>query len=208
MSSRSYKRYTDLPSLIQILMNRELTLLDPSSWDDKNDSYFISTYKEKKQLQSVLALCFTKKLETYHHWRVFSSGASGVCIHFNSEHLEAAFKKVKGIKFEQVSYLTLDELSNNFPAISHLPFVKRKPYTHEGEFRALWESESVKADFLNVAIDVSSITKITLSPWMHPSLKSNVIKLIKMINGCKNIQILRSTLIENSRWKSYGESAI
>lgn len=67
MSSRSYKRYTDLPSLIQILMNRELTLLDPSSWDDKNDSYFISTYKEKKQLQSVLALCFTKKSETYHH---------------------------------------------------------------------------------------------------------------------------------------------
>ncbi|WP_263063186.1 hypothetical protein [Dickeya dadantii] len=207
MSKVSYRRYTDLPALIQILTNRQLTLLDPSSWDDKNDSYFLATYKEKKRLQSVLALCFTKESETYHHWRVFSSGASGVCVNFDSEQLETAFSKVKGVKFEEVNYLAVKELRDNRPKIDDLPFVKRVPYKHEKEFRALWESESDNVDFLNIPIDISSIKRITLSPWMHHSLRASVVKLLKMIDGCKSIPIVRSTLTENTRWKSYGSSA-
>lgn len=207
MRKVSYRRYTDLPALIQILTNRKLTLLDPSFWDDKNDSYFLATYKEKKELQSVLALCFTKESETYHHWRVFSSGASGVCVNFDSEKLETAFSKAKGVKFQEVTYLALKELRDNRPTIARLPFVKRIPYKHEKEFRALWESESDKAFSLDVPIDISSITRITLSPWMHPSLRVSVVKLLKMIDGCKSIPIVRSTLIENTQWKSYGTSA-
>ncbi|WP_431296537.1 DUF2971 domain-containing protein [Rahnella sp. PAMC 25559] len=207
MRKVSYRRYTDLPALIQILTNRKLTLLDPSFWDDKNDSYFLATYKEKKELQSVLALCFTKESETYHHWRVFSSGASGVCVNFDSEKLETAFSKAKGVKFQEVTYLALKELRDNRPTIARLPFVKRIPYKHEKEFRALWESESDKAFSLDVPIDISSITRITLSPWMHPSLRVNVVKLLKIIDGCKSIPIVRSTLIENTQWKSYGTSA-
>ncbi|MFJ1230618.1 DUF2971 domain-containing protein [Yersinia proxima] len=208
MSKVSYRRYTDLPALIQILTNRKLTLLDPSFWDDKNDSYFLATYKEKKELQSVLALCFTKESETYHHWRVFSSGASGVCVNFNPEQLETAFNKVEGVKFREVNYLQVNELRDNRPTIAHLPFVKRIPYKHEKEFRALWESGSNKVYSLDVQIDLSSITRITLSPWMHPSLRANVVKLLKMIDGCKSIPIVRSTLIENSQWKLYGASAM
>ncbi|HCT8172799.1 DUF2971 domain-containing protein [Proteus mirabilis] len=207
MRKVSYKRYTDLPALIQILTNRKLTLLDPSFWDDKNDSYFLATYKEKKMLQSVLALCFTKESETYHHWRVFSSGSSGICVNFNSEKLEAAFAKTRGVKFQEVTYLTLNDLRDNRPTIDRLPFIKRKPYKHEKEFRALWESKSDKTSSLDVPIDISIITRITLSPWMHPSLRKNVVKLLKMIDGCKSIPIRRSTLIENTQWKSYGISA-
>lgn len=207
MRKVSYRRYTDLPALIQILTNRKLTLLDPSFWDDKNDSYFLATYKEKKELQSVLALCFTKESETYHHWRVFSSGASGVCVNFDSEKLETAFAKAKGVKFQEVTYLAVKKLRDNRPTIARLPFVKRIPYKHEKEFRALWESESDKVFSLDVPIDISSITRITLSPWMHPSLRVNVAKLLKMIDGCKSIPIVRSTLIENTQWKSYGTSA-
>jgi len=207
MSKVSYRRYTDLPALIQILTNRKLTLLDPSFWDDKNDSYFLATYKEKKALQSVLALCFTKGSETYHHWRVFSSGASGVCVNFNPEQLETAFSAVEGVKFKEVDYLTLKELRKNPPTIARLPFVKRIPYKHEKEFRALWESKSVKLAALDVPIDISSVTRITLSPWMHPSLRGNVIKLLKLIDGCPSIPIWRSTLIENAEWKKYGANA-
>lgn len=208
MRKVSYRRYTDLPVLIQILTNSKLTLLDPSFWDDKNDSYFLSTYKEKKKLQSVLALCFTKESETYHHWRVFSAGASGVCVNFDSEQLETAFAKVEGVKFKEVNYLALKELRENRPTIAQLPFVKRIPYKHEKEFRALWESKSEKVAFLDVPIDIASITRITLSPWMHPSLRGNIVKLLKMIDGCKSIPIVRSTLTENSQWKSFGASAI
>ena len=64
------RRYTDLPALLYLLRTRSITLLDPSSWDDKNDSYYLEKYKEKKSLQTVLALCLSTAEETYHHWRV------------------------------------------------------------------------------------------------------------------------------------------
>jgi hypothetical protein len=62
-------RYTDLPSLIHILKNRQLTLLDPMTWDDKNDSSFVTLYREKCALESVLALCFTRASETLANYK-------------------------------------------------------------------------------------------------------------------------------------------
>jgi hypothetical protein len=38
MSEDYLRRYTDLTALIYLLHQRKITLLDPSSWDDKNDS--------------------------------------------------------------------------------------------------------------------------------------------------------------------------
>ncbi|MEZ5492001.1 MAG: DUF2971 domain-containing protein [Gammaproteobacteria bacterium] len=203
----SYKRYTDIPSLVQLLTKRELTLLDPSFWDDKNDSYFLSTYKEKKQLKSVLALCFTAESETYHHWRVFSSGSSGVCVYFRGKDLERALRATSGVSFKKVRYLKLDELEGKNPRTEDLPFIKRIPYKHEKEFRALWESKSEETEHLDIPFDLSSITRITLSPWMHPNLRESVIGLLKKIEGCKSIPMWNSTLIENADWKSYGDRA-
>jgi len=204
MSNQSYRRYTDLPALIQLLTNKELTLLNPSSWDDKNDSYFLSIYKEKKNQKSVLALCFTRESETYHHWRVFSAGSSGVCINFNASALENTFRKAKGVRFKEVRYLKIDEMRNKRPTTSQLPFIKRIPYKHEKEFRALWESQDEETNALNIPIDLSSITRITLSPWMHPSLRKSVVATLKRIDGCKSIPMWRSTLTENEDWKAYG----
>lgn len=203
-----YRRYTDLPSLIQILSKSSLTLLDPSSWDDKNDSFYLSTYKDKKALSSVLALCFTKESETYHHWKVFSSGASGVCINFNSVELEKAFKNFGNIQFEEVKYLTMKDQKGKQPTVSELPFLKRIPYKHEKEFRALWESKGNVVNALDVPIKLSSITRITLSPWMHPSLQDNTKILLKTINSCKSIPIYRSTLTDNENWKEYARNAL
>ena len=207
MTKQSYRRYTVLPSLIQMLTNRKLTLLDPASWDDKNDSFFLSTYKQKKKLKSVLALCFTRESETYHHWRVFSSGSSGVCVNFRASDLERAFRASKEVGFKEVTYLKIDELKNKRPTVSKLPFIKRIPYKHEKEFRALWESKSSNLSELHVPFDLSAITRITLSPWLHPSLRDSVVSNLKDIDGCESIPICRSTLIENSEWKKYGASA-
>jgi hypothetical protein len=76
------RRYTSLPALIYLLSNRAITLLDPSSWDDSNDSHFLALYRDKKRLNCVLAICFTQVSERYHHWRVFGDGSSGICIQF------------------------------------------------------------------------------------------------------------------------------
>jgi hypothetical protein len=74
------------------LKEKKITLLDPRSWDDSNDSYYLKLYQEKKGLQSVLALCFTRASETYHHWRIFADGSSGVCISFRRDKLLDAVK--------------------------------------------------------------------------------------------------------------------
>ncbi len=207
MSDTHYRRYTDLPALIQLLTNRQITLLDPASWDDKNDSFFLSTYKENKKLKTVLALCFTCAPETYHHWRVFSSGSSGICVHFNGPALKSALHKVQGVRFKKLSYLKVRQLREKRPTTAQLPFIKRFPFHPEQEYRALWESNDTACDSLDIPIDLSAITRITLSPWLHPSLRKNVVSALKRIKGCKSIPMWRSTLTENAAWKEYGGSA-
>jgi hypothetical protein len=32
------RRYTDIPALVYLLAERKITLVDPQSWDDANDS--------------------------------------------------------------------------------------------------------------------------------------------------------------------------
>lgn len=207
MAEVYYRRYTELPSLIHILTYRELTLLDPRSWDDKNDSYFLQKYREKKKLGSVLALCFTKANETYHHWRVFAPGSAGVCIRFKASTLEASVRKISGLKLKPVEYLTVSEMRNTAVTTAKLPFLKRFAFQPENEIRLLWESKTEEKAALSLPISLSSITRITLSPWLHPSLADEVKNLIKSIEGCGGIQVCRSTLISNAEWMRHGASA-
>ena len=90
----AFRRYTNLSDLIFILREKRVTLRDPRQWDDKNDSYYLEKYKEAKGLKTLLALCFAEaSSETYHHWRVFSSGVNGVCIELDKHHIVEEFKK-------------------------------------------------------------------------------------------------------------------
>ncbi len=134
MSVKIIRRYTDIPVLVYLLKNKKITLLDPITWDDKNDSYFLTIYKEKKNLSSVLALCFSGAQETYHHWKVFAGNNSGVCIRFNKALLLNSIKKVKYIKHGPVGYRPLKDLGKNKPMISELPFIKRYAFRDECEY--------------------------------------------------------------------------
>src|SRR5712691_8091529 len=107
MQSSRLRRYTDIPALIYLLSVRQITLLDPQSWDDKNDSHYLRLYREKKNLKTVLAVCFAQASETYHHWRVFAPGSSGICICFKRADLLAAVKRRVGLLHRDVDYLTL-----------------------------------------------------------------------------------------------------
>lgn len=209
MEQKYYRRYTDPPSLIHILSNRELTLLNPASWDDRNDSHFMAEYKEKNKLASVLALCFTSAQQTYHHWRVFAPGPSGVCIGFRGTDLRAAVAKAPSTKIEAVKYLKLMQLKKKSRLDkSRLPFIKREQFSPEKETRILWESKGKKCASLPLPIEVSAITRITLSPWMHKSLKKDIQKLIKSIPECNSVRVYRSTLIGNSTWMRLGSEAM
>ena len=201
------RRYTNLPALLYLLRERKITLLDPASWDDKNDSYFLSLYREKRKLKSVLALCFTPAFETYHHWRVFAEGSSGVCITFDQNKLMKAVKKQHGVTARNVRYLTLNDIRDDNIRTRNLPFLKRSAYGDEREFRIIYESPDQEHSALNIDVPLSCIERITLSPWIPKVLSDHVKPTIKDIDGCQSLKVFRSTLISNERWKALGDDA-
>lgn len=193
--------------MIHLLRYRELTLLDPRSWDDKNDSYYLDQYREKKGLKSVLALCFTQANETYHHWRVFAPGSAGVCIRFNAAALAPALRKVPGLRLKPVEYLSVAELRKTRITSSRLPFLKRAAFQPENEVRLLWESKAEERTWLPVPIGLDAVSRVTLSPWLHPVLAEEVKALLKSVDGCAKLKVYRSTLISNAEWMKHGAAA-
>ncbi len=205
-NSRILRRYTDITSLIDVLIHKRLVLLDPQTWDDKNDSYFMSVYKNRKLLKSLSALCFTTAAETYHHWRVFSGTSSGVCIVFLNESLSQGLIGKEGIRSGLVDYPTLMHLKNSSPpSLEMLPFTKRYPFRDEKEFRIIYESNSVSTPNYQLDISISDIDRVVLSPWIHPSLVNGIRNLLKGILGCEKLKVARSTLINNENWKKYAD---
>jgi hypothetical protein len=206
MSTKFLRRYCDLTSLIYLLKNRSVTLLDPASWDDGNDSYYMTVYREKKALTSVLALCFTETAEKYHYWKVFANGSSGVSIQFKRASLLRAIRKQRGVTVRRVRYLSLAAMGSENLRTRDLPFSKRIVFKDEHEFRILYESNT-KTPKLDIQIPISCIDQVTLSPWMHPDLVACVRGTIRAIEGCRGLHIIRSTLIGNEVWKEFGDAA-
>jgi hypothetical protein len=199
------RRYTDLPSLVYLLRTRKLTLLDPQSWDDTNDSLYLNLYREKKGLGSVLALCFTQAAERYQHWRVFASGSGGVCICFQRTKLLEAVRQMAGLRLGNVRYLNLDQGCNGRHSVEDLPFLKRYPFQDEKEYRMIWESHEESKAAHDIAIELSCIDRVTLSPWLHKALSKHVREMLRSIESCASLKVTRSTLISNEEWKKIGE---
>ncbi|GAB3377085.1 hypothetical protein GCM10027431_32580 [Lysobacter rhizosphaerae] len=206
--SDSYlRRYTDLPALFHILRERKITLLDPETWDDSNDSHYLLQYKNKKQLKTVLALCFSQSNETYHHWRIFSGSPSGVCIRFSRNELLAALNQTKGITCRDVTYLKVRDAKRQSFRVADLPFLKRAVFTAETELRALYESKSKSKLTLDIPVPLASIKRITLSPWLVKALAPATKAAIRSIDGCANLDVRTSTIVGNLEWKEAADRA-
>jgi len=122
--------------------------------------------------------------------------------------IETAARKVPGLSIRPVEYLTLTELRRKRIAASKLPFLKRYAFQPEDEVRLVWESKSEERTSLPVSINLSSIVRVTLSPWLHPSLSDEVKALLKSIDGCSRVEVVRSTLISNAEWMKHGAAAL
>jgi hypothetical protein len=187
------------------LQTKTITLLNPATWDDKNDSYYMSEYKRRKHLTTVLALCFARCNETYHHWRVFSHGFDGVRIEFDKNALLSYLDR-SNLICKAVEYPTIDQMdATKTLAVDDLPFIKRYPYQDEREFRIVYWSKQLAVQSKGYPIGLETIKRITLSPWMNKKLSDTVVKTLRSIPGCKRIEISRSTLVENERWKAFTE---
>ncbi|HZC81816.1 MAG TPA: hypothetical protein VE222_08890 [Nitrospiraceae bacterium] len=205
MDDDKLRRYTSIPALIYLLTNRVITLLDPTSWDDVNDSHYLAAYKRRKRLQRVLVLCFSQGRETYHHWRVFAHGSSGVCIRLHRAEFLDAVVKTPGIVANPVKYRKLPEKKTPKPPLEDLPFLKRYAFEPEEEFRLVWGSEQAGDPKLDIPFELRAIAQISLSPWMPEPLVKDVKTILHRIEQCGAIKIVRSTLINNERWKKMSD---
>jgi hypothetical protein len=201
MPTQRLNRYTDIPSLLHILRAKQITLLDPKSWDDRNDAAYMQAYKERKGLKTLLALCFSQSNETYHHWRVFASGAAGVCITFKREPLVARLDEYDGVRLGAVNYMTIQDARKKLPDVEQIPFLKRIGYSDEAEFRVIYETQEDEYASAQIEIDLSMIDRVALSPWLHNDLSDATKRAIREIPGCSKLKLSRSTLTSNDEWK-------
>jgi hypothetical protein len=206
----AFRRYTNLAAAIHLLQSRKITLLNPARWDDANDAYFMAEYKRLVGAETVLALCFAETAETYHHWRVFSHGADGVCIEFDKARLLASFDGQPCVQQGKVTYLKIATLQKRRKIdAGALPFLKRKPYQPEREYRVIYVDRAASMEAKDFDIELSWIRRITLSPWMSDALKESVKKTLRGINDdCRRLSISRSTLVGNDVWKGLTAKAV
>ena len=201
------RRYTELPYVIDYLHTRELALLNPASWDDRNDSFYIEEHARQSGAKSVYALCLAGCAETYHHWRVFSHGSGGACIQFKRDEFLAVISKVEGLRSEDVKYKTINDLRCQRPSLNELPFLKRYAFKHEGEFRLFYSSETKGPQLHRILVPFSCVDRIILSPWLSDAVADRVKKTLKSICGCSEVKIYRSTLVENEDWKGFANGS-
>ena len=195
------RRYTSLASLLALLQDKKLTLLSPGLWEDRNDAFYMSEYKTKKSLKTLLALCFSESDETYHHWRVFTHGADGVCIHFKREALLQALPIGHQLIAGPVTYRKINDLPRLKPRLEQLPFLKRQPYSDECEFRLVYEDKRSEMETKGFPLPLRTITRVTLNPWLSAPLADAVKRTIKSTPGCTALKVYQTTLLENETWK-------
>ena len=64
-NNTSLHRYTSLPVLLDMLVNKRITLLDPASWEDRNDSFYVEKYKEIKKLAELANFIYIRQKGPY-----------------------------------------------------------------------------------------------------------------------------------------------
>ena len=204
---KSAKRYTELPFLLQYLQTKQLVLLSPRTWDDRNDAYYLELYTKRTKNGSALALCMTQAPETYHHWKIFSSGSSGVLVEFNLEKLISYVSRTHAIQHGKVRYRSLPEIRNLPPLLEELPFTKRIGFQDEQEYRLLVTHPDPLKITLSIEVPLTAVDRVIFGPWLPKSVTDAVKKTIREIPGCSKLKMHQSNLIDNAQWKSIVDRA-
>ena len=157
------RRYTHLPAAIHMLQTKALTLLDPNTWDDGNDTFYVSEYKRRKKLASVLAVCLSGAEESYHYWKVFAGHPSGVCIRLRRRALLKALQKVPAVTVGSMDYRPMTPARKKALAVDEFPLVKRSAYCDEKEVRVLWHSTTEALTSIEIPIPLACIGRVTLT---------------------------------------------
>lgn len=202
-SKNELRRYMPATAMLDMLLNNHLVLLDPKSWDDRNDSHFMEAYRQREGIKSIRAACFSAKAETYHHWKVFAPGESGVCAVFNREPFVRWVDEASWLRGGYVRYLTIERLKKlgQIPQ-ADIPFLKRKPYEDECEYRVVFEDRLFEStEPQKFELPTSMINRIICSPWMPRDVYLSLKTIVQKLPMWSDLSMTRSTLVETEMWK-------
>jgi len=203
------RRYTSISAVVHMLRKQELQLLDPQSWDDRNDRYFMALYKETRQLGGLYGLCAAQCSETYHHWRVFTGTSDGACVELNRPLLEEALSALNGVRFGEVDYLKLQAVERLTAAdVDRLPFVKREGFMAEEEYRIIAETRERQWPSLGIHMPIRWVNAVYLNPWLPRPIADSVKATLRELPGCSKLRVVRSELIDSGRWKQAGDTIV
>lgn len=193
-------RYTNFASALDILHNKRITVLSPAKWADRNDRVCLEVYQERKELGSLLALCFTRSAETAHHWSAFAPGTDGIRIELDHQLILSAAQKTAGFRMQPVEYRTIQSLTKAPLADDFLPFAKRLPYRDENEVRLIFESDEEGMEAAYLPIPLKAIHCLVLGPALPAGLADIVKQSLRSIPDCGGLRIHRTTLLGNDTW--------
>jgi hypothetical protein len=196
---KKLNRYTTIPVLLDMLKRKRLVLLDPSSWEDKNDSEILLEYKKRKRVQKLFVLCFSYGEETIHHWKTFADGISGCCVQFDPMQLIELLNHTRGIRYRAVTYKKLKDLKDEAVDVEDMPFTKRWPYRCEDEFRIVWTGRTKQTSY-EIPFNLKMITKVTISQRMPEQIYETIRGHLREVFRRPEQRINRSTLYENRIW--------
>ena len=133
--------YTSLSNLVSILEQGALELCAPCRWEDRNDAASVEAYRRKTGAAQIRVLSLASGDEQIHLWFAYAKKEYGACLHFKTSALLAALNRTPGLVHGPLRYTHRDELSAKalraLPP-EELPFIKRRPYDTEQEYRVLW----------------------------------------------------------------------
>ncbi|MER9585242.1 DUF2971 domain-containing protein [Mesorhizobium sp. M0276] len=205
------RRYMSIAALLDTLRRQELAILNPESWDDRNDRLFMRVYKNHKNAGGLYGMCAALCGETYHHWKIFAGGASGACLVLKRRPLEAYLdshlpEPGTKIRYEEVEYLKLDEVTQLSPSdIEDLPFVKRYGFKDEDEYRIVIETAAEQQQIIFIDCPHEWIDTVYINPWLYENQAQSLIETIREVPGCKKLKVKPSRLTDSTTWRKAAE---
>lgn len=195
------KRYTSLANALDTLKNERLTLLDPATWKDKNDTRFMEAYREKSGYKKIYAACFSHVGEAYHHWEVFARHNEGVCIEIFRDELISSLSEKDGYVFRDVEYYNLTQLSKMHSILDvDLPFMKGDGYRPEQEFRLIYGDRNGRFPVHHLVCPRKFVNRIIINPWIPHGLVPAVKDALRSAIGAREPRIEVSSFIDNEQW--------
>jgi hypothetical protein len=198
---KALRRYTKFDHLLGALSTGKMHLRDTSDWEDRNDKFSIALFKEKKSVDALHALCFSKSSTKFHLWSLYGHREKGACAVLLMDHLIKEASKRSFIA-RDVIYETIRKLkSPNQYNIDDLPFLKRNPYSAENEFRIISIGNNIDPSLLFLPVTPYIVVRVEINPWASDAEFSNMKQKINSVPGYEATEVIQSKILSSPNWQ-------